>query len=56
MKRWILECSTDGSYIDYEEEIQGDVEPGFWECEAIAQDHNCEYWNVTRFTLQAIMS
>lgn len=46
MKKWLLTCSVDGNEIDYEEIIESDEEPGFWECNDIAQDHGCELWSL----------
>lgn len=44
MAKWLLTCSVDADKIDYEEEIESEKEPGFWECEEIAEAHGCEWW------------
>lgn len=45
--KWIIVCSVDAGKIDYEQEIESAKEPGFWECEEIAQSHGCEFWSLS---------
>lgn len=44
MKKWILTCSIDAVDIDYKEIIESNEEPGFWECQQIADEHGCGFW------------
>ena len=46
MAQWLLTCSVDAVDIDYEEIIESDDEPGFWDCDAIANEHGCEWWSI----------
>ena len=46
MKRWLLTCSIDAADIDYEQIIESETEPGFWECKEIAEEHGCEWWSL----------
>ena len=46
MKQWLLTCSIDAVDIDYEQIIESETEPGFWECEEIAEEHGCEWWSL----------
>lgn len=46
MKKWLLVCSVDAIGIDYDEIIESDTEPSFWDCHDIAQAHNCDYWSL----------
>lgn len=46
MKKWILTCSIDAVDIDYEEIIESDTEPSFWECYNKAQEHSCDWWSI----------
>lgn len=48
--KWAITCSVDAVSIDYEQEIEGAKEPGFWECEEIARLHGCEYWSLEAVT------
>lgn len=50
MSKWRLICSTDGNMVDYEEIIESDTEPGFWECYEIAQAHGCEHFKIDKKT------
>lgn len=45
-KKWRLTCSNNGINIDYEEVIESDKEPDFWQCQEIAEEHNCELWSL----------
>ena len=45
-KQWILTASIDGNMVDYEEIIESDTEPDFWECYTIAEKHGCEFFHV----------
>ena len=47
MKKWRIICSLDANNIDYEEIIVSDSEPDYWTCYAIAERHNCPFFNVT---------
>jgi hypothetical protein len=47
MRTWRLTCSIDADNIDYEEIITSETEPDYWTCYAIAEDHGCEFFNVT---------
>ena len=47
MKKWRLICSVDADKIDYEETILSDTEPDFWTCYAIAESHNCSFFDVS---------
>ena len=46
MKKWILMASVDGNMVDYEEIIESENEPDFWQCYSIAEKHNCEFFHV----------
>lgn len=46
MKKWILTCSIDAFDIDYEETIESDTEPSFWECNNKAMEHGCDWWSI----------
>ncbi|MBP5717376.1 MAG: hypothetical protein J6X53_00145 [Abditibacteriota bacterium] len=46
MKKYRLVCSIDAIDIDYETEIVSDVEPGFWDCYEIAEEHGCSFWDL----------
>ena len=46
MRNWRLICSVDENDINYEEIIPSDVEPDFWTCYAIAENHGCPYFDV----------
>lgn len=50
MSKWRLICSTDGNMVDYEEIIESNEEPGFWECYEIAQAHGCEHFTIDKNT------
>ena len=49
MRKWILTCSIDAVDIDYEEIIENNEEPGFWECYEIAESHGCHFFFVDPF-------
>lgn len=49
MKKWILTCSKDAIDIDYEEIIESEEEPGFWDCYCIAADHGCDFFTVDEY-------
>lgn len=51
MSKWLLTCSVDAVDIDYEEiiEIEGDEEPGFWDCAEIAEAHGCDWWTISGY-------
>lgn len=44
--RWLLTCSVDAVDVDYEQIIDSDEEPGYWECDEIAQEHGCDWWSI----------
>lgn len=44
MKKWYVACSKDAAEIDYEEVIESENEPGFWELYEIAENNNCEWF------------
>lgn len=44
--KWLLTCSVDAVDVDYEQIIDSDEEPGYWECDEIAQAHGCDWWSV----------
>lgn len=46
MKKWRLVCTIDAVDIDFETIIESEEEPGFWDCEEIAHDHDCEWWSL----------
>lgn len=46
MRTWEIVCSTDGNMIDHIETVKSDNEPGFWDCQEIAQNNDCEFWYV----------
>lgn len=46
MKKWILTLSKDGIEITAEMEILSNTEPGFWDCQAVADDEDCEFWTL----------
>lgn len=47
MKKWLLTASIDAVNIDYETIIESETEPGYWECEALASAHGCDYFTIT---------
>ena len=47
--KWLIECSTDGDMVDYAEIIEAEEEPGFWECQEIAEEHGCELWCLNEY-------
>ena len=47
MKKYNLYMSKDAINIDAEHEIIAEKEPSYWECEEIAQAHNCEFWSLS---------
>ena len=49
MKKWLLECSTDGDMVDYSEIIESETEPGYWQCQEIAENHDCELWCIDEY-------
>lgn len=53
-KQWLLTASTDGNMIDYEEIIESDTEPDFWQCYNIAEQHNCEFFHIEELEPVAI--
>ena len=46
MKQWLLTASIDGINVDYDEIIECEIEPGFWTCYAIAEEHGCEFFTI----------
>jgi len=52
--QWLLIASTDGAYIDYEEIIESDTEPDFWQCYAIAEAHGCDFFHVDRLESEVL--
>lgn len=44
MKKWYIQFSKDAIDVDYETTIESETEPGFWEVQAIADEHECEFW------------
>lgn len=44
MKKWLLTCSVDANTVDYDEIIESENEPGYWECNEIANAHGCPWW------------
>ena len=44
MAKYRLTCSVDAVGIDYEEIIESDSEPSFWDCNEIAEQHGCPWW------------
>ncbi len=46
MRKWEIVMSKDGIDIDAVEIIKSESEPGYWTCDAIAQDHGCDWWYV----------
>lgn len=44
MKKWYIVCSKDAIDIDYEEIIESENEPEFWELYEIAEKHDCEWF------------
>ena len=46
MKTWELIMSRDAIDIYATEIIYSDEEPGFWECYAIADNYECDWWYV----------
>lgn len=47
--KWLLDCSIDASMIDYSEVLESDLEPDFWTCYDIANEHRCEFWTLSEF-------
>lgn len=47
--KWLLTCSIDAINVDYMEVLESDLEPDFWTCDDIANDHGCEFWTVSEF-------
>ena len=47
MKKWILTGSKEGREIEFEMEITRNAEPGFWDCQAVADENDCEFWTLT---------
>ena len=50
VNKWRLICSTDGNMVDYDEIIESEEEPGFWECYEIAEAHGCEHFMIDKET------
>lgn len=48
MNKWLLMCSKDAVYVDFEQVLESEKEPGFWECENIAKENGCEWWSLER--------
>ena len=49
MSKWILTCSIDAVDVDYDEIIESDEEPGFWDCQEIAEAHGCDFWSLNEY-------
>ena len=49
MKKWLLQCSTDGDMVDYDEIIESETEPEYWQCQEIAENHDCELWCIDEY-------
>ena len=49
MRKWILMCSTDADLVDYDEVIESEDEPGFWDCYEIAAAHGCPYFSIYEY-------
>ena len=46
MKAWHLTASVDGVDIDFETVIFSEAEPGYWECDNIANENGCSLWSI----------
>lgn len=46
IKKWKLTCSIDGINIDYEEIIESNKEPNWWQCQENAEEHRCKLWSI----------
>ena len=49
MKKWLFTASVDAVDIDFETIIESEEEPGFCECEELAQENGCEWWSVEEY-------
>lgn len=45
-KQWYFTASKDERFVDFSAIIESDTEPSFWECEALAAENGCEFWNI----------
>ena len=46
MKKWLLTCSIDAVFVDFETVLFSEEEPGFWTCDEIAQANGCDFWTI----------
>ena len=53
-RQWLLTASVDGNLVDYEEIIESDTEPSFWQCYEIAQAHGCDYFTITELEAEEL--
>lgn len=48
--QWLLMCSTDAVYVNFEQVIQSESEPDWWYCQEIAEENGCEWWCLEKLT------
>ena len=46
MKKWLLTCSIDGVWVDFETVLFSEEEPGYWYCEHIASANGCDFFTI----------